>query len=178
MKNKSIIFKMISERISDCENTFNELSQFSPDILSLRNPIVDNRFDVWEAKIGYDLPVDFKFFLKRSNGFSLLGTEVAGLGEEFGGSSLEAIHDFEHHQADNKMPLHFLPFSNDGRGNHYCLDLSRLTNQVCPVVFWQWNYDYASLEEVETCNDSFVSWVKEIMIDWALELYNYDGSKK
>jgi cell wall assembly regulator SMI1 len=76
------------------------------------------------------------------------------------------------------MPHHFLPFSNDGRGNHYCLDLSRLTGQSCPVVFWQWNYDYASLEEVEACNDNFVSWVKEVMIDWTLEMYNYDGSKK
>jgi hypothetical protein len=164
--------------ISDCENTFNELSQFSANILSLANSIVDDRLEVFEKEIGYSLPFDFKFFLERSNGFSLLGVEVFGLGSELKGSSLDAIYDFEHRQVYKKMPLHFLPFSDDGRGNHYCLDLHRLTNQTCSVVFWQHDYDYTSLEEIETCNDSFVSWLKEVMIEWALERYNYDGSEK
>lgn len=164
--------------ILDCENTFTELSQFSDSILSLGNPIDDDRLEVFEKKIDYIFPFDFKFFLKRSNGFSLLGKEVFGIGSEFKGSSLTAIYDYEHTQVQNKMPLYFLPFSADGRGNHYCLDLNRLKDQVCPVVFWQWDYEYASLEEVETCNDSFVSWVKEVVIEWTLETYNYDGSEK
>jgi geranylgeranyl pyrophosphate synthase len=43
--------------ISDCENTFNELSQFSANILSLSN-IVDDRLEVFEKEIGYSLPFD------------------------------------------------------------------------------------------------------------------------
>jgi hypothetical protein len=164
--------------MSNCESTFNELSQFTSDILSMGRPIIDDRLEVFEVKIGYNLPVDFKFFLKRSNGFSLVGTEVFGIGNEFKASSLDTIYDFEHKEVHAKMPHHFLPFSNDGRGNHYCLDLSRLTDRASPVVFWQWDYEYASLEEVETCSDSFVLWVKEVMIDWTLETYNYDGSEK
>ena len=162
----------------NCEITFNELSQFTTDILSMGKPIIDDRLEVWEERIGYSFPFDFKFFLKRSNGFSLVGTEVFGIDNEYKASSLDAIYDFEHIEVLAKMPHHFLPFSNDGRGNHYCLDLSRLTDQGCPVVFWQWNYDYTSLDEVETCNESFTSWVKEVMIDWTLETYNYDGSEK
>lgn len=164
--------------ISDCENTFNELSQFSVKILSFATPIVDDRLEVFEKVVGYSFPFDFKFFLKRSNGFSLLGIVVFGIGIEFKDSSLAVIYDYEHRQVHNKMPLHFLPFSEDGRGNHYCLDLHRLNDHVCPVVFWQHDYDYISLDEVETCNDSFVSWVKEVMIEWILERYNYDGSEK
>jgi hypothetical protein len=164
--------------ISDCENTFNELSRFSIDILSLANPVIDDRLEVFEKEVGYNLPFDFKFFLKRSNGFSLQGVEVFGLGSEFRDSSLDAIYDFEHWKVYNKMPLCFLPFSNDGRGNHYCLDLARLNEEICPVVFWQHDYDYTSLDEVETCNDSFVSWVNEVIITWTLESYNYDGTQK
>jgi hypothetical protein len=44
--------------ISDCENTFNELSQFSANILSLANSIVDDRLEVFEKEIGYSLPFD------------------------------------------------------------------------------------------------------------------------
>lgn len=74
------------------------------------------------------------------------------------------------------MPLEFLPFSSDGRGNHYCLDLSRLKGGSCPVIFWQWDFQYPNIEAVETCNESFYDWLDEVMIGWTLEEYNYDGS--
>jgi hypothetical protein len=76
------------------------------------------------------------------------------------------------------MPKYFLPFSPDGYGNHYCLDFSRIKNEICPIVFWQHDFKYENLTEVETCNNSFVDWVNEVLIEWTLEEYNYDGTEK
>ena len=163
----------------ECESVLNELLKFSDDILSLGKPISDERLEHFERDINYEFPFDFKYFLKKFNGFSLCGVEVFGLGNEFKESSLDRIYDFEHSQIENKMPSQFLPFSNDGRGNHYCLDLSRLNEEkICPIVFWQWDFKYKSITDVETCNESFGDWVEEVMIEWAKEDYNYDGTEK
>ena len=58
------------------------------------------------------------------------------------------------------------------------LDLSRLNKNLCPVVFWQHDYDYSDKTNLETCNNSFTEWVNEIMIAWTLEEFNYDGTEK
>jgi hypothetical protein len=34
------------------------------------------------------------------------------------------------------------------------------------------------MNEVETCNQSFTEWIDEVMIEWTLEEYNYDGTEK
>ena len=53
-----------------------------------------------------------------------------------------------------------------------------MENVICPIVFWQWDYLYEDIKEVETCNSSFLDWIQEVVIDWTLEDYNYDGSEK
>ena len=169
---------MTQQIISECDNILNQLCKFSDKILFLGDPITDNRLLEFESKIGFELPLDFKYILSNHNSFSLSGTEVLGLDIRFRGSSLENVYDFEHLEVDNPMLKEFLPFSPDGFGNQYCLDLSRLDNYLCPVIFWQHDYLYADKDDVETCNTSFIEWVKEVMIDWALEDSNYDCSKK
>lgn len=166
----------MTDLISNCENVFTELLKFSDKILRIERPISDNRLEIFERSIGYQLPVDFKYFLNKTNGFSLLGIEVLGIGDEFKDSSLDRVYEFEHIKVENKMPGNFFPFSPDGRGNHYCLDLNQLRNDVCPVIFWQWDIKYENLSEVEICNDDFISWIREVMIGWTLEEYNYDGT--
>ncbi len=168
----------MADLIIECENVINELSKFSGGLCLLGNPIKDDRLEAFEIRIGCNLPTDFKFILKKYNKFSLGGTEVFGIGEEFKGSSLDKVYDFEHDAVENRMPKEFLPFSPDGRGNHYCMDLGRLSSQVCPVIFWQSDFKYDKISDAETCNDSFTSWVREVMIDWTLQNYNYDGSPK
>jgi hypothetical protein len=76
------------------------------------------------------------------------------------------------------MLRQLLPFSPDGAGNHYCLNLSKLQNGLAPVVFWQHDAQYNNEDELETCNPNFYEWVKEVMIDWTCEDTNYDGSDK
>jgi hypothetical protein len=161
------------------EHVVSEFNKFSSELIDLGSSIEDNRVELFEKNNSLLLPIDFKKIIKMYNGFSLSGTQVYGIGEEFRGSSLEAVYNFEHFAVNNQMSKHFVPFSPDGRGNHYCLDLSRLlSDNSCPIVFWQSSFIYNSLNEVETCNDNFIEWVQEVMIDWTLEDYNYDGSEK
>ncbi|MGY3055754.1 cell wall assembly regulator SMI1 [Pedobacter sp. UYEF25] len=159
-------------------NTYNELTKFSDSLLNFESKILDSRIEYFENKIGYNLPKDFKYFIKKSNGFSLNGTEVNGIGDEFLNSSLDKLYDFEHNEVGNPMPKYFMPFSADGYGNHYCIDLSRTENEICPIVFWQHDCNYKNISEVETCNNNFVEWVNKVMIEWTLEEYNYDGTEK
>jgi cell wall assembly regulator SMI1 len=159
-------------------NIYSELLKFSNSILNLENPITDNRIEEFEKEIEYKLPNDYKYFIKNHNGFSLSGTEVYGIGVEFKDSSMIKIYDFEHNGIQNPMPKYFLPFSPDGYGNHYCIDLSRIENEICPIVFWQHDYSYEMITDVETCNMSFAEWINEVMIEWTLEEYNYDGTQK
>lgn len=165
--------------IQQCKSTMEGLLRFSMNLLSLGDPILDNRIEQLEREIGYALPIDFKYFISRYNGFSLCGTEVFGLGRNLKESSLDKVYFFEHNIAEYKMPPQFLPFSNDGRGNHYCLDLSEINELgTCPIIFWQWDFNYESFKDVEVCNANFCEWVKEVMIEWTLESYDYDGTEK
>ncbi|MCP2045213.1 SMI1/KNR4 family protein [Pontibacter sp. HSC-36F09] len=152
-----------------CEKVLGSLYQFSKNLLDLGELIPDNRLSEFENQIGFKLPFDFSYILTKYNYFSLAGTEVLGIGIEFKEESLDKVYRFEHDGAGNTMPKEFLPFSPDGRGNYYCLDLSRMENSLCPVVFWQHDFTYSKKEEVETCNEKFIDWVEEVMIEWTLE---------
>lgn len=159
------------------KETLKELKKFSIKILELGSPILDDRIEKFESQIGHMLPDDFKFFLENHNSFSLGGSTVYGLGDEFRGASLDKIYQFEHFQAENPMPEPLLPFSPDGAGNHYCLDLESLSNGITPVLFWQHDLDY-SKSDIEITNESFTDWVNKVLIGWTLEEYNYNGSEK
>lgn len=165
--------------IERSKKVLNELHLFSTDLVSFGEPIKDNRLEELENSIGYSLPEDFKYIMKIHNGITLNGNQILGLDLSFREESLDKVYYFEHNEAGNKIPAYFLPFSPDGRGNHYCLDLSNLDKEnLCPVVFWQSDFKYEDMNLVEVCNDSFHDWIKEVMIDWTLEDYDYDGSEK
>lgn len=155
------------------------LNRFSDDIITLGEPINDNRIEAFEQQISFVLPIDFKFIIKTYNGISLMGVEVLGIAEQLRGSSLDAVYKFEHFEVlSNPMPDCFVPFSPDGRGNYYCFNLKKLQDGLCPVVFWQHDYKYNDISEVEESHSNFIEWINEVMIFWTLEDYNYDGTEK
>ncbi|WP_454803041.1 SMI1/KNR4 family protein [Mucilaginibacter phyllosphaerae] len=161
-----------------CDLLLAELSKFDKSIIHFGNQIADDRLKLLEQKIGFNLPLDFKYILIIHNGISLVGNEVYGIDEKFRDSSLDKVYQFEHEEVSNKMPGQYFPFSPDGFGNHYCFDLSKLDNTLCPVVFWQHDFNYPSLNEVEICHENFMEWVEEVLIEWTLEDINYDGTDK
>ncbi len=169
----------MEEIFEECDLLIAELYKFDTSIIYLGPAINDERLEIFEKEVGLEFPSDFKYIIKRHNGISLTGTEIYGLEKELRGSSLDELYRYEHQEEIyNAMPNEFLPFSPDGRGNHYCLNLSKLINGICPVVFWQHDFIYKNIEEVEECNDNFISWIKEVMIEWTLQEYNYDGTEK
>lgn len=161
-----------------CDILLNELYRFSKEVIDFGDSIDDNRLEIFEKEIDFRMPFEYKYIISKHNGISLLGTEIIGIDKSYNESSLDAVYKFEHSIATHKMPKEFLPFSPDGRGNHYCLNLAKINGGMCPVVFWQWDYEYVSIDEVEETNESLLSWTKEVMIDWKLERYNYDGTPK
>lgn len=163
---------------SKCEMTLEKLYKFSKQLLYLGDSIDEIKVEKFEQRIGYKLPQDYKYVITKHNSIILAGTEIYGLSKDLKENSLDKIYGFEHFNVDNPMPDFYLPFSPDGQGNHYCLDLSKLNNQLCPVIFWQWDFEYENFDDVEVCNNNFIEWIEEVMIDWTLNNYNYDGSEK
>lgn len=157
------------------EQIINELLKFDDSLLELGEEVSDNRFEKLEEQIIYKLPETFKSLLKQYNRITLFGATINGLDEKFKDASLDKLYHIEHFEVENPMPLEFFPFSPDGAGNHYCFDLSNGNDKV---YFWQCNVEYEDKTEVEICNNSFYEWIQEVMIDWTLEAYNYDGSEK
>ena len=142
--------------VNECERLISEIKKFSPDLFFLGASIADNRLEIFERKIQYTLPEDFGYMLTRHNKISLKGTEVYGLDTAFGEGSLDRVYYFESQLAGNSIPAYFLPFSPDGFGNLYCLDLSVIANGICPVIFWEHDVFYENPADAEVCNESFM----------------------
>jgi hypothetical protein len=153
-----------------------ELHKFSVDILTLGAPITNTRLiNDFEDKHGIKLPEDYKLFLFNHNGFELMGVQVYGFGNA---EDINSVYDFEHYQVIYPQYNYLVPFSPDGSGNFYCFDTRKHIDRSCPIVFWVSNYEYNEDDQPEVTNENFIEWVKEVVIEWTLEEYNYDGSKK
>jgi hypothetical protein len=155
-----------------------ELEQFSRTILFLGLPGNLDYSQEFEEKYNLRLPKDYKTLLQKYNGVTLMGTSVYGIKTAENPFSLHECYVFEHYNVQNVMPLYLVPFSPDGRGNHYCFDTRFHNDDSCRVLFWQHDYAYSAEDTPEVSNDSFTEWMQEVMIDWTLEDYNYDGTPK
>lgn len=154
-----------------------ELQKFSEDIIELKSPVDFSLVETFESKHQLILPNDYKELLTFTNGFSLMGSGVLGFNNEESFYGLESLYHSEHYEVENPQPKHLVPFHNDGRGNHYCFDTNTLDELFCKIIFWQHDLDY-SQNDPEIVNDSLIDWIKEEVIDWTLEDYNYDGSER
>lgn len=155
-----------------------ELLKFSDEILEVGDVIEDERIEKFEKYYNLIVPSDFKEFVKKINGFSLMGEVVFGF-DTNKVHSIENIYYREHFEVIMPQYSHLIPFSPDGGGNFYCLDtLNKLDNGQSPIVFWVSNYEYSDNDTPELTHNNFLDWVQEIVIDCTLEDYNYDGSRK
>lgn len=155
-----------------------EIKKFSKEVLFLGNSIEDNVIENFEFRHNLKLPTEYKILLKECNGIELMGTVIYGLHNQSNVYDLEKCYLFEHFEVENKMPAKLIPFSPDGSGNHYCFDMTMGNAIFSPIIFWQHDYAYTRDDIPEIVYGSLADWMKEVMIDWTLEDYNYDGSEK
>jgi cell wall assembly regulator SMI1 len=155
-----------------------ELKKFSNEILTIGLPVERALLTEFETKYNVVLPNDYKELLHECNGVNLYGTQILGISKIEGEYALGECYKIEHYEVQNPMPLYLIPFSPDGRGNHYCFDTRFNDETSCPIVFWQHDYAYSENDSPEITNQGLADWIQEVMIDWILEDYNYDGTEK
>jgi hypothetical protein len=155
-----------------------ELLLFSDKVITLNGPAKHESIIAFERGRNLKLPEDYIDLIKKINGLSLMGKIVYGVGEEAWQFSLDKNYKFEHEEVANSMYDYLIPFSPDGGGNHYCFDTRTINENSCNIIFWQHDYPYTADDVPEITNPSFTEWIKEVVIDWTLEDYDYDGSKR
>src|SRR5687767_4094816 len=151
------------------EELIQQLELFSPGLIDLQPPTDEASILKFEKKLGFQLPKDYKTFLKVHNGLSLMGITIYGIDNGSLSFSLEKCYVFEHDEVDNPMPQYIVPFSPDGGGNHYCFDLRTCNLESREIVFWQHDFIYNDELTPDVVNSSFADWVEEVVIDWTLE---------
>ena len=159
------------------DNILEEILKFSRRVLTVAEGVTEDEIRAFEEKHSLMLPEDYKTFLKRTNGLNLIGTIVYGIYDDPVYMSLDRAFNIEHYEVENEMPPYLIPFSPDGGGNHYCFDSTRRDEKSCKIIFWQHDRSYSDENPPETVNDSFAGWAKEVLVEWTLEDYDYNGNK-
>ena len=157
-------------------SVIDELLKFSSKVLTLNEGVMESTLNDFEINHNLILPSDYKILLRRTNGLDLMGSTVYGIYDESLFLSLDGAYKIEHNEVGNKMPLNLIPFSPDGRGNHYCFDSTICNDESCRVVFWEHYLTYNDEYPPEIVNESFAEWVNEVLIEWKLERYDHDGN--
>lgn len=153
---------------------YGKLLLFDSNLIELFTLARSNIVHEFETFTKLDLPQDYIDFLHFTNGMSLMGDIIYGIYPEdtkvpF---NLMVHYHIEHTEVDNVMYPNLIPFSPDGFGNHYCFDT--IANNI---VFWQHDYNYFDDKPDFVC-DSFTDFLRDIIIGWTLEEYDYHGNPK
>jgi cell wall assembly regulator SMI1 len=159
-------------------SVIDELLKFSPIVLTTSEGVTEEAIGEFEKNHNLVLPNDYKILLRRTNGLDLMGSTVYGIYDESVVMSLGAVFKFEHDGVENEMPDNLIPFSPDGRGNHYCFDSTKCDGQSCKVIFWDHDLIYDEENPPEIVNDSFAAWANQVLIEWILEQYDHNGNPR
>lgn len=160
----------MSNNFSQMKETLLKLKAFPDSVLEYGKGVSEEVIMQEEQKFKFELPSDFKQFYADLNGFSLMGEKVYSINQSEK-DDLFDVYQREHHEVVNPMPEYFLPFCPNGRGDHYCIDL-RTRNEagICKIVFWQWDYSFHNMDDIDIVNNSFSDWLTELVIELEQEL--------
>lgn len=163
--------------MENIDQLLKELYMFSDCILTLNDSLIDfSSVETFEEKNHLKLPNDYKYFLSKHNGIDLMGVTVYGFNDSE--ESISDVYNFEHFEVEYPQYSFLVPFSPDGGGNFYCFDTSKPSKNSCKIIFWESNYEYTADDMPEVVNSSFAEWIKQVVLDWTLEDYDYNGNKK
>lgn len=157
-----------------------ELSKFSSKVFKPNPPANRYAIEAFESRYKLTLPNDYKYLVLQMDGFKLFGNSVYGITPVAEQEYLGQVYEREHFDVAVPQFPHLVPFNNDGNGNFYCFDTKKMTADglSCPVVFWVSNYSYDERDLPEIVNESFAHWVEEVIIEWTLEEFDYEGNRR
>lgn len=150
----------------------NEFEKFSSSIRGKTDPVSQYDLEEYINSHSFVFPNEYIQLLSYSNGISLMGDEIYGIGSTCLDRSIEEVYMIEHTLVSNPMPPSIIPFSPDGFGNHYCFN-----SKDDSILFWQ--HDLPC--EVNLKNfvyPSLFCMIKEVFFDWTLANWDYDGRKR
>jgi cell wall assembly regulator SMI1 len=104
------------------------------------------------------LPDDYQAFLVKYGWARLLRDEFYGVGENVP-THLDLIKNTTSERTAFRpyLPMYLVPVLPDGAGNHFCLDVSRSSAGICPVVFW--DHEEGETQGPEDIAVSFSDWI-------------------
>lgn len=169
---------MKKENKFEIDEIIDELMKFSSNVITLNLSVEYSLIKQFEEETQIELPNDYKYLISKVNGFNLMGDEILGITYLPNSDDLVEVYRFEHFEVFIPQYLHLVPFSPDGRGNFYCFDTKKKTrnNDSCCIVFWRSNYEYTESDPPEIVYNCLSDFIKECVIGWTLEDYDYDGN--
>ena len=113
-----------------------------------------------ERLLGLRLAGGYVFFLREFGWASIGSFEVYGTGPDVP-RHLDIVRMTLSERAEARpcLPMRLLPISNDGFGNHYCLDVGEARQTEPSVVFWK--HEESAIQSPEKVALTFEDWLIE-----------------
>lgn len=136
--------------------------------IEIGTPSTPGRVAAAEKALGVKLPESYKQFLLTCGSADIENEEIFGLDPEDHPSDFVQSTLFMRKAEDFKWPDHMLVIAADGRGGDFCLDVSKIKGDDCPVVYHDHELDEIDEESgaitpsFEKVKPTFAAWVKQI----------------
>jgi cell wall assembly regulator SMI1 len=162
--------------MTSMDEILNEIQRYSGGLRRIYPGAQESAIESFEKYTSLRLPEDFRQFLMRCNGFSIMSDVLYGIHPENEAIDLLSNYFWERNESGNPIYRFLVPIMPDGQGNNYCLDLSRGGHSQATVVFWQHDYDYEFHSEIpDIVAHDFLSFLRDTLADIRDE-YDYDGN--
>jgi cell wall assembly regulator SMI1 len=160
------------------DQIISEINKYSSKVCTTYPGISNDIIDELENKLGFVLPRNFRLFLNKCNGLEISSETVYGIHAE---RHLDLYDNYicEKDEVGNPIWDYLLPISPNGRGDHYCLDLSTLTKDKseCKVIFWQHDREFSEDDPPIIDAETVLAFLWQLLED-VKETTNYDGTDK
>lgn len=159
------------------DEILNEIMKYSELVRRTSTPVDSQLVSRFEDEFDVKLPLDYKYLLSKTNGFTLSPYEIAGITDKPKSYDLFAMYRDEHFEVIVPQFKYLIPFCWDN-GNFYCFDTRVRTNGGVSnqVIYWVSNYEYSEQDPPEIVNECLADFIKGWILKNVSEWYDYEGN--
>jgi hypothetical protein len=122
------------------------------------NPATNQELSKAEKELNVNLPESYKAFQLELGDIDWAMLEIYSVKTpQEGMTNIIGITQSERTECFPNMPNYLVPFSDNGGGDSYCFDTSKITDGECPVVFW--DHTSTPKQEPEVVAVDFLEWI-------------------